>query len=193
MVILSRVLTTTPTNICFVINLITGAVTLWTNVGILGSSLMPPASPYKALAVVESAPGQTDVIDLSSLFSTSTMTTNDMFTCNGYTSGPDFYVETKKYDISDPQIKKLMKQMMLHFKCDGGNLALDTVVGLNTTGATSSSVFADSNSAFVDKRIKFLKRTQYIQFRIYKASAGTKDIWLGPWAIGYKFQRPGRV
>lgn len=101
-------------------------------------------------------------------------------------------------------------------------LKLDTVVGLNNVGKTSltqlpatvytwdqlpqvastwdalASLFpswdALVQATFVPKRIKFLKRSQHMAFRIYQTSTtAVTQVQLGPFQLGFKLQRPGRI
>jgi hypothetical protein len=101
-------------------------------------------------------------------------------------------------------------------------LQLDTVIGLNNVGKTSLTKFPatvytwdqlpsiaatwDDLAAlfpswdalvlatFNPKRIKFLKRSQHMAFRIYQTSTtAVTQVQLGPFQLGFKLQRPGRV
>ena len=100
-------------------------------------------------------------------------------------------------------------------------MRLDTVVGLNNVGRTSnttlpatlptwSSVSATYATwailsatvatwgSFVEavyrpKRIKFLKRSQHLSFRIYAEDDNMTRAVLGPFSLGFKLQRPGRI
>jgi hypothetical protein len=101
------------------------------------------------------------------------------------------------------------------------SLKLDTVVGLNNVGRTSltqlpatvyswdqlagiaatwdalSSLFPSWDSVvqanFLPKRIKFLRRSQHMAFRIYQTSSAVTQVQLGPFQLGFKLQRPGRI
>jgi hypothetical protein len=100
-------------------------------------------------------------------------------------------------------------------------LQLDTVVGLNNIGKTSQTKFPSTvptwdslpalyptwdalgasvptwdalvQAVFRPKRIKFLKRSQHLAFRIYKTDPGVSKVRLGPFQLGFKMQRPGRI
>jgi hypothetical protein len=137
------------------------------------------------------------------------------------TAGPDFYIESKKYTQDDAMRKKLFKQLAINYLVQGDSLRLDTVPGLNDLGRTSSSTFPTSvftwtsltssvatwaalsalysnweqliNSVYRPKRIKFLKRTQMLSFRIWANSPSVTAAQLGPFQIGYKLQRAGRI
>jgi hypothetical protein len=41
--------------------------------------------------------------------------------------------------------------------------------------------------------MKFLKRSTHLAFRLYQSSALMPKLQLGPYQIGYKLQRPGRI
>lgn len=146
---------------------------------------------------------------------------NDAFACDGGTAGPDLYIESKKFSAQNGLQKKLWKQLMLHYLVGGDVLKLDTVIGLNTVGSTTTSTWPvtiywwdklqttfsnwdqlattfptwDSlvQSVFFIKRIKFIKRSQYLAFRIYQNSHAVNAATIGPFGLGYKWQRAGRV
>lgn len=84
----------------------------------------------------------------------------------GVEMGPKPYIDSKKYDLGNPQIKKLFKQLQIHHLLDAGRMSLDVVPGLGDVGTTSGTIFGPS-STFINKRAKFLKRSQYLSFRLY--------------------------
>jgi len=45
----------------------------------------------------------------------------------------------------------------------------------------------------VPKRIGFLNRTQHFSFRLYQSSSSIVRLRFGPFEIGWKWMRPGRV
>lgn len=134
---------------------------------------------------------------------------------------PDPYVESKKYAEGDSMRKKLFKQLALDYQAQGGALKIDTIVGLNNVGTTSltqlpptvltwdqlavTAVTWDAlsalyptwdsliNSVFKPTRVKFLKRSQHFAFRIYAADTNLTKFIVGPFQLGYKNQRPGRI
>jgi hypothetical protein len=147
---------------------------------------------------------------------------NDMITCQGSTApGPDFFVESKKYNMGDSMRLKLVKMLAIHYLSQGDALRVDTVVGLNNIGRTANTmlpatVFVWDNmqaqfgtwdnlgvsattwdnlisSVFKPKRIKFLKRTQNFAFRLYQNSANVSNVRVGPFDLAFKYQRPMRV
>lgn len=145
----------------------------------------------------------------------------DSIGCDSGEPGPDFFFESKKFSAGDSLRKKLFKQLAIHYMVQGGPIRLDTVVGLNDIGKTSTSVFPSSaptwdslrasvatwdalralyaswdllvKAVFRPKRIKFLKRSTHLSFRLYQASPLTTRLRLGPYQIGYKLQRAGRI
>jgi hypothetical protein len=136
-------------------------------------------------------------------------------------AGPDFFMESKKYTEGDAMRKKLFKQLAMNYICQGGALRLDTVVGMNAIGKTSLSTYPASvyswdllaaalptwdalagiyaswdaviNAVFRPKRIKFLKRSQMLAFRVWQESPAVSRVQLGPFGLGYKWQRVGKL
>lgn len=135
--------------------------------------------------------------------------------------GPDFYMESKKYNAGDSMRLKLFKMLAIHYLAQGDALKVDTVVGLNDIGRVAKTelpqtVFVWDNlqaqfgtwdnlaatastwdnlisSVFKPKRIKFLKRTQNFAFRLYEKSDNVTNVRIGPFDLAFKFQRPMRV
>jgi hypothetical protein len=203
----------TRTTIC--IYLPERAPTLLTNVDIRGAALV--ARSQDAWFLVNSGT-QGRVCTANALLD---LDGNDSFACDGNTIGPDLYIESKKFDAGDGTRKKLFKQLMMHYLVAGDSLRLDTILGLNTIGQTSTTTWGitaywwdkipplfqtwdvlaasyptwDSltDSVFFMKRIKFLKRSQYLAFRIYQNSDDVTAAKIGSFALGYKYQRPGRI
>lgn len=208
----------TPNRMTIVIHLPRLAVTVFTNSNFRGFALIPHTTGFLAWAVVNNASGQGRIIDMNTLFDVSG---NDAFACDTSTAGPDFYIESRKYDINKPLLKKLWKMLILHYLAGGDSLRLDTVVGLNDVGAQSTSTWPITEytwsslavayptwfnvsqtyptwasvviNIFFTRRIKFLKRNQFIAFRIYQNSSSVNAAKIGPFSFGYKEQRPGRV
>jgi hypothetical protein len=180
-----------------------------------------PKTLYIDGGQIEVASEATEYVDGDQTYGKWTGTPNNSITSAAY-PGPDLYIESKKYDIGNGMLKKLWKMLMLHYLVGGDSLKLDTVIGLNTVGSTTTSdwpitVYSwdrlapspfstwdgldgthptwDSvvDAIFFVKRIKFLKRSQYLAFRIYQNSPAVNAAKLGPFALAYKAQRPGRV
>jgi hypothetical protein len=135
--------------------------------------------------------------------------------------GPDFYFESKKYDAGDSTRLKKFKQLMIHYLIQGGAIKVDTVVGLNNLGKTLTGTFPQSvfswgslgasiptwdalkaqyatwsqlvQGVFKPKRLKFQKSSQHLNFRLYQSNKGVSRLRVGPFHIGYKQKRPGRI
>lgn len=135
--------------------------------------------------------------------------------------GPDAYIESKKFSFGDSMRVKLFKQLKMTYTVQGDVLKLDTVLGLQNIGKTARASFpttvytwnqlgllfpswdalAESyptwdtltEANFRPKRIKFLKRSQLMSFRIWQASPAITYMSLGPFQILYKWQRLGRI
>jgi hypothetical protein len=166
----------------------TGAVTFLTNADIRGAIEMPTVTGYNTWYIVNTASGAR-ICTTNDLFDTTGV---DTITCTGNTAGPDFYLESKRYSLGDALRKKLFKELLLTYLATGDTLKLDTIVGLNDAGITSLTTWAIT-STFNTARIKFLKRTQLFGFRVYQNSASVTSVKLGPWSLGFKLQRKGRV
>lgn len=210
--------TATATSLTIDIYMPTMSVTFHTNMALKGAVEMPPDTQQATWFLVNTASGAR-ICSTRDLFETQGQ---DTITCIGSTAGPDWYLESKRYDLGDPLRKKLFKQLQLHYYVSGDDLKFDTVTGLNDNGITSLSRWAKTVPAwhelpstiastwdalttqydtwddlgqprFKVKRLKFLKRSQHFGFRIYQASSNVRQVKLGPWAIGFKLQRPGRT
>lgn len=204
-----------------VINMNTRAFTMFTNVGFRGALELPLQAGGAAIMSVNGVSGGNNrgwIADAKALWDSEGQ---DTIVCDGDTGGPDFYFESKKYNAGDSLRKKLFKQLAIHYLLQGSDLKLDTVTGLNNIGKTSLTTFSNTtytwdqlavlfptwdalainfptwdslvNSVFAKKRIKFLKRDQFLSFRVWQSAATTSRVRLGPFSIGYKLQRPGRI
>jgi hypothetical protein len=208
---------TSPTSMTIIINMDTGAVTTARNLNIRGSVVLPAATGGTTWYLANDAT-KGYVCDAATLFE---QTGRDTLACDGGSLGPDPYVESKKFAEGDSMRKKLFKQIALDYLAQGGALKIDTVVGLNNVGSTSLTQLPatvltwdqlasttptwdslatlyptwDSliNSVFRPKRVKFLKRSQHFAFRIYAADTSLTKMVIGPFQLGYKEQRPGRI
>lgn len=208
-----------PSKLTIVINLGTRAVSMFYNTEFRGAVTIPKQNtPW--YVVNEQTTGKFHICNGSSLFDTEG---NDSIICegNGTTAGPDFYLETKRYSLGDPLRKKLFKMFLMHYFATGDGLKVDLVVGLNEYGQTNtstwsvsgstwsfvassynswtalSSAFASWNdlaaSVWLKKKVRFLKRDQFLGFRIYQNSSSVTKLRLGPWQIGFKPLRAGRL
>lgn len=180
--------TTTPSALTVCINLITGAITYLTNLQIWGSVMMPPGSGLETLYVVNTSSPVTTIADAVSLFDS---TGADSLTCEGLTSGPNFFIESGRYDLGDPARKKRFKQLLLEYSISGTTLTLELLPGINGAGVVSTSNYA-AQTTYAAKRIKSQKLTTHLGFRIYPTGTAT-NIVIGPWSIGYKLYPPGRI
>jgi len=145
----------------------------------------------------------------------------DDLACDAGLQGPDFYLESKKFTFGDAMRKKLFKQIFMTYLSNGDSLHLDTVLGLQRLGRTAKSVFPATNyvwdnlpllasdwdalggefatwdllndSNFKPKRIKFLKRSQAMSFRLWQNSMDITRLQMGPFSLAYKWQRIGRI
>ena len=179
------------TEMQFIINMRTGAIGTLTNHDVRGSVQLPTSTGLGTLFVTHTSAPLVKLCDAQYLW---TGTGIDGFTCLGSNQiGPWFYVESRKYDLGDGERKKLFKQIAMTYSLSGAVLGMDTIPGLTSTGTRTSTDW-QTNADFTNKRIKFLKRSTHLAFRFYEVTAGgMTDLKIGPHAIGYKLQRPGRV
>jgi hypothetical protein len=209
---------TTPTQMTFVINLITRAVVTAVNVDIRGSVVLPASAGRSAWFIANDAT-KAQLLDSEALFN---QEGNDAFVCDGAAApGPDFYIESKKYDAGDGLRLKRFKQLAIWYLAQGDAMKVDVVLGLNNIGQTLTSNFPVSGftwdslrgqistwdnlkaqfatwsqivqSVFVPKRVRFQKKNQYMAFRLYQASTAVTRMQVGPFQLGFKLQRPGRI
>lgn len=206
-----------PTTLQFVVNLATGAVSTFRNVNLRGAITLPSQLGQGSWFVVNSST-QGYVCKASSLFDSDGI---DAVACDGGSAGPDFYMETKRYTLGDAMRKKLFKQFAFQYICAGDSLKVDTVIGLNETGVTSPTELPPTlwswdrlgltyttwdaetilyptwdsltEGIYLTKRIKFLKRSQEMAVRIYQKSPAVTKAKFGPWQLGYKLMREGRI
>lgn len=219
----------TPSTTTICINMVTQAVTLLTNVCPRGAIVLPASTGESTWFIQNnSSDSKGYLVDANVLFDAQG---NDSVVDPAFTGGPDFYMESKKYKVGDSLRKKLFKQLAIHYNAAGGPLnagtglrealTIDTVVGLNNVGKTSSTKFPATiytwdqlptvaatwdalaalfptwdaliTSVFRPKRIKFLKRSQFLAFRLYQTDSTVTQVTLGPFQLGFKLQRPGRI
>lgn len=209
---------TAPSSWTVCINMATGAVTLLTNVDIRGSINLPVAAENDPWIAVNTASGGR-LCDGNALFDSSGF---DAYTCAGNVSGPQFYMESKRYPLGDPLRRKLLKQIALDYKTST-DLTIDTLIGFGNVAASSvnasafkmttytwnqlaanfdtwdavGATFATWNSINVDvwgkARYKFLKHENFIGFRLYPGAGTSSSTTIGPWQFGFKVQAPGRI
>jgi hypothetical protein len=185
--------TSTPTSLTIVLNLHTMAITFFTNLHIRGAITSPAETGKGTLYVCEINSGGVRRPMMGAADDLFNATGLDSATCWGATAGPDIYYEWFKFDAGDPQRKKLFKQVQIHHISDSGKIKLDIIPDLNETATTSVSTFGP-NATWLNKRIKFLKRSAFLAFRLYADPTDIPDnVKFGPWAIGFKRQRVGRT
>jgi hypothetical protein len=213
----------TPTKLTVVINMVSRAVTFETNVNIRGAVTLPAGQGRSVWYLVNGqVAGDSEdhafVADGEALFAEEGV---DPITCDSGTRGPDFYFESKKFDAGDSTRLKKFKQLMLHYLVQGGDITVDTVIGLNNigkvlTGNFPASVMSWDNlraavtswdgvkaqyatwsaliqGVFKPKRVKFQKGSQHLSFRLYQSNANITRLQIGPYHVGYKLKRLGRV
>lgn len=191
---------TSYSRITIAINLRSGAFTFFhPNVAFFGAIQTPASVGKNTVYLTNSSAGNARICQADDLFN-DTLGNDTITTLGSPGAGPDFYLQSKKYSMGDGQRKKLWKQLQLWFLAtvSGGTddvtdaISLDTVPGLSTTGTASGTTFKQQ-SDYDDKRIKFLKRSQYLAFRLYQSSSSVTRLVLAPWGLGFKWQRPGRI
>lgn len=182
------------TRMTIAINLPTNAVTFMTNLDIRGAAELPASSEQESMFIINTSTGPVLASSLDLFASVNKQVGSpgtDSVVGAGNVAGPNFYVETKRYPLGDALRKKLFKEVLLTYLTTNDTLTVDVITGLSDAGTTLSSTFPIS-STFTTARLKFLKRTQLLGFRIYGTTGNLKDIKLGPWALGFKLMRPGR-
>jgi len=200
-----------------VINMTTLAPVLWTNVGVRGAVVLPASGGHKVWYVVNDA-SHGYVCDGDALFDTEAL---DDFATAGGVAGPDFFYESKKFDAGDALLKKKFKLLAMHYLAQGGALKIDVVLGLNEFGQTITSTFPASvftwdtlrasfhtwnalkaqfsswneiiQGVLLPKRVKFQKASQLFSFRVYQENLTMPRVKMGPYQIGFKRMRAGRV
>lgn len=193
-----------PSSMTWCVNIPNESIVMLNNIGIRGSISLLATGSQEATArfiVKKGSDSSTYIVNAKPLFfdeGTGAIAGGvDDFVCaGGYAIGPDFYVESARYDMDDPQIRKLWKQVQIWYASDTLPLHLDVVTNFDDIGVQTQSALA-ANATMIDKRLKFLKRAQLLGFRLYSRLVGSNTpsgfVQLGPWAMGFKRQRPGRV
>lgn len=178
-----------PTKGTFVINLDTGAITFLTNFEFRGMITFPASADQDAWYIVPNSSDQTTIGEMADLWDG---TGNDEITCKNATAGPDFYLETKRYDMGDAQWKKFFKQIQMLYRLSGDTLSMDTIPGLGDDGIPASKPWKQQ-TLYKNARLKFMKRSTHLGFRFYETDGNVTDLRIGPWAIGFKWQNRGRI
>lgn len=145
----------------------------------------------------------------------------DEIGCDAGERGPDFYFNSKKYNAGDDVRLKRFKQLAIHYLAQGGDLQVDTVLGLNEVGQTLTGNFPATvltwdqlrvllpnwssvaeeypawsglvEGVFRPKRVRFLKKDHHMSFRLWQSTPSMQRIKVGPFHIAFKLMRPTRV
>lgn len=207
----------TPTAYTIVINMVTRAISILTNVNVRGAIELPADSGQRTWYLVNDSTKA--VIGNSDMLFDSTGA--DEFGCDGGAVGPDFFFESKKYAAADSLRKKYFKECKIHYLVQGDSLKIDSVLGLNNIGTLNAKRLPNSDttwdilklgtttwdavkaqfstwdaivlSIFLPIRIKFMHRSTHFSFRIYQNSTAVTRVVLGPYSISYKQLREERL
>ncbi len=211
---------TTPDHWTMCLNMDTRAFTLLRNVGLRGSIQLPAAQGRGVWYLVnDDTAGVGKVCDSTDLFDSENV--DEMITTDGGALGPDFYYETKKFNAGEDIRLKRIRQVAAHYLAQGGDIKIDTVIGLNDVGSTLTGTLPASvytwdtlrlaigtwealalefpnwvgliQGVFRPKKVGFMKKGHHIAFRFYQENDDMVRVRLGPQQIGYKPMRPSRV
>lgn len=199
-----------PTSIVYAINLDTGALTFWTNVTVRGYSAPPGklVNTRDAYYVVESSQTAGPVIcSAESLFQETGVRgfVADEFLTNPKVVdfAPHFYVEGRLSTFGDPERSKraqmVLAQYSLYGATDTTKLGMDIVKGMGeTTKALSmkarTATDISAAVAWANKRSRFSTKSGLFGVRFYTMADGVPSAArLGPWSVGFKRLRPGRL
>lgn len=221
--VIKGTVSSTPTKFTITLNLISDAFSILTNMDLRGSVTRPATAGQSTWFLVNGRKSGDSsdygyVADGEFVFNNEAV---DTITCVNNTAGPDFYFESKKFDVGQPLRLKRFKQLALTYLVQGGSLMVDTVIGLNDIGLTLTSNFPPSvytwdtlraalgtwgavsavyptwlaviTGVFVPKRVRFMRKTQFLSFRLWQSANTITRLQLGPYELGFKMQRPGRV
>ena len=210
----------TPNHWVVVVNMETRAIGLHTNVGIRGAITLPAEEGRDVWFLAnDTDAGVGKVVNASSLFDDEGI--DSFVSVPGGELGPDFYFESKKFNAGDDVRLKRFKMFSLHYLAQGGDLRVDTVLGLNRIGRTLTGVFPASvytwntirvatgtwdalantfatwsdviQGVFQPKRVRFTKKAHHLSIRVWQSSSSMTRVRLGPFKVAYKLMREGRV
>lgn len=219
--------TGTPTKyLALAINLETLAASTLTNFAFHGAVDPPFEEAYGTFYIVNTLDGS------NNLAGSRLCQADDLFTAKGVDTlktatrqptfsqkGPDFYIETKRYDIGDPQTKKRVKQLQMIYRLEStagtyvtdGNQAGSDYTNNKLKFAYISGVndFSTIGTDFpltrtveagvgkpgrVNKKNKAKVKSSHVGFKFWQNNLTTiKNVEIGPLAIGFKWLRPGKV
>lgn len=183
---------TTPDHWVVALNLTTNAPSIWTNAKFRGSITLPATQNYESWFVYND--GTKGVLAQALPFFTTEGLDPAVEGVTG--AGPDFYFQSKRIDGGSPTRQKRFTYFILNYLIQGGFLNIDTVLGLNNLGVTSTTTFPASvlvwatiaqsidtwaglkdqfatwsdivDSVFVPDRLRFLKKSQFMAFRLWE-------------------------
>lgn len=206
-------------SITILLNLISKAPTVLTNFNIRGGVPMPASTGLETVYLINDNT-KANIFSSTHIFND---TGNDPFMCDSSAavSSPDLYIETKKYNAQDSLILKLWSELLINYECSGDALNVDAIVGLNNVGQTISTQLLPTiytwdtlatayatwdslgannptwdsliKAVFKPRRVRFLKRSQNFAFRIWQNSTAVNNVTIGPFQLGFKRMRAGRV
>lgn len=211
---------TTPDHWTVCVNMDTQAFTLLKNVGIRGAIQLPADEGRGVWALVNDETNDVGkVIDTDDIFDDEAVDT--IITTPGGALGPDYFFETKKLNAGEDVRLKRWKLFAAHYMAQNTDLSIDAVLGLNNVGSTLNTQFTASvltwdslriliptwtgvaaaygawndliQGVFEPARARFLKKGHHISFRVYKETSTGIRVKIGPWQVGFKSMRPGRV
>ena len=199
-----------PSSIVYSINLRSGAFTLWTNVTVRGYSA-PPGKLVQArdayYAVESATSGGPVICSAEDLFreAGSTGFVADEFLTNPRVVdfAPHFFVEGRLNNFGDPERLKRAQMVLasysLYGDTDTTKLGIDVIrnMGEITKAVSPKARTATSVASpvqWANKRIRFGTKANMVGARFYTMADGAPAAArLGPWSIGLKPMRPGRV
>lgn len=216
--VIKGITSTQNTYVTVAINMISRAPTLFTNFAIRGAAQLPASTGLETVFLANSSTAG-NLFSSKHVFGD---TGADSITCDVASHpGPDFYLETKKYSMGDSLILKLWSQLLVNYQCSKDAINIDTVVGLNNVGSTVTTNLPPTiytwdtlaqlyptwdalaaavpdwdaivATVFKPKRARFLKRSQHFAFRLWQNSASTDKVVIGPFQLGFKPMRAGRI
>jgi len=207
----------TPNHWVVVIDMDTQAITLWQNVKFRGAVELPATQSRESWYLYND--GTKGVLAEASAFFD--IEGNDGTVEGVSAAGPDFYFVSKKIDGGNPTRLKRFTYFILSYLIQGDVLKIDTVLGQNDIGTTLSTTFPATvptwntlaqsistwtglksqfadwagivSSVFIPDRLRFLKKSQFMQFRLWQASNSVTRLKVANYELGFKPMRPGRI
>lgn len=207
----------TPNHWVVVINMDTQGVSIFQNVKMRGSVTLPATQGRESWYLYND--GSKGVIAEGSAFFD--IEGNDGAVEGVSGAGPDFYFVSKKMDGGDPTRLKRFTYFILNYMAQGDVVEIDTVLGMNDIGSTLTTTFPATvptwntlaqsistwtglknqfadwaqivSSVFIPDRLRFLKKSQLLQFRLWQASNNVTRLKIANFEVGFKPMRPGRI